>query len=133
MIVREWRALATRDNAQAYIKFFGQTVVPILKTVAGNRGARLMHREVEDGVELVAMTFWESRDAIQAFSGTTRQSPEATTKQILAGLDWAVRKGARVINMSFAGPYDPMLALAMKNAHAKGVVLIAASGNLGPK
>jgi hypothetical protein len=71
--------------------------------------------------------------AIQAFSGTTRQSPEATTKQILAGLDWAVRKGARVINMSFAGPYDPMLALAMKNAHAKGVVLIAASGNLGPK
>jgi hypothetical protein len=71
--------------------------------------------------------------AIQAFSGTTRQTPEATTKQILAGLDWAVRKGARVINMSFAGPYDPMLALAMKNAHAKGVVLIAASGNLGPK
>jgi hypothetical protein len=71
--------------------------------------------------------------AIQAFSSTTRQSPEATTKQILAGLDWAVRKGARVINMSFAGPYDPMLALAMKNAHAQGVVLIAASGNLGPK
>src|SRR5262249_21529801 len=71
--------------------------------------------------------------AIQAFSGTTRQTPEATTKQILAGLDWAVRKGARVINMSFAGPYDPMLALAVKNAHAKGVVLIAASGNLGPK
>jgi subtilisin family serine protease len=71
--------------------------------------------------------------AIQAFSSTTRQTPEATTKQILAGLDWAVRKGARVINMSFAGPYDPMLQLAMKNAHAKGVVLIAAAGNLGPK
>ena len=70
--------------------------------------------------------------AIQAFSGS-RQSPEATTRQILAGLEWAVRKGARVINMSFAGPYDPLLALAMKNAHAKGVVLIAASGNLGPK
>src|SRR5262245_50568031 len=71
--------------------------------------------------------------AIQAFSSTTRQTPEATTKQILAGLDWAVRKGARVINMSFAGPYDPMLQLAMKNAHAKGVVLIAAAGNLGPR
>jgi len=35
--------------------------------------------------------------------------------------------------MSFAGPYDPMLALAMKNAREKGVVLIAASGNAGPK
>jgi subtilisin family serine protease len=32
-----------------------------------------------------------------------------------------------------AGPYDPMLQLAMKSAHDKGVVLIAAAGNLGPK
>jgi len=71
--------------------------------------------------------------AVQAFSGTTRQSPEATTRQILAGLEWAIRKGARVINMSFAGPYDPLLQLAMKNAADKGVVLIAAAGNLGPK
>jgi subtilisin family serine protease len=71
--------------------------------------------------------------AVQAFSSTSRQSPEATTRQILAGLDWAIRKGARVINMSFAGPHDPMLQLAIKNAHAKGVVLIAASGNSGPR
>jgi subtilisin family serine protease len=35
--------------------------------------------------------------------------------------------------MSFAGPYDPMLALAMKNAREKGIVLIAAAGNAGPK
>jgi len=81
MIVREWRALASRENAQAYIEFFGQTVVPILKAVAGNRGARLMHREVEGGVELVAMTLWESPDAIRAFSGNdptkARVEPEA--------------------------------------------------------
>ena len=50
MIVREWRALASKPNAQTYIHFFGQTVVPILKTVAGNRGAWLMHRDVEQGV-----------------------------------------------------------------------------------
>jgi len=71
--------------------------------------------------------------AIHAFGANPKQSPEATTKQILAGLEWAISKGARVINMSFAGPFDPMLRLAMKNAHAKGVVLIAAAGNLGPK
>src|SRR3954462_6992665 len=35
--------------------------------------------------------------------------------------------------MSFAGPYDPMLALAMKRASEKGAVLIAAVGNAGPK
>jgi subtilisin family serine protease len=71
--------------------------------------------------------------AVHAFSTTKQQSPEATTRQIIAGIDWAISKGARVINMSFAGPYDPMIQLAMKNASAKGVVLIAASGNLGPK
>jgi subtilisin family serine protease len=71
--------------------------------------------------------------AVHAFSTTTRQSPEATTRQIIAGIEWAINKGARVINMSFAGPYDPMIQLAMRNAAAKGVVLIAASGNMGPK
>jgi pentapeptide MXKDX repeat protein len=71
--------------------------------------------------------------AVQAFSADSRQSPEATTRHIIAGLEWAISKGARVINMSFAGPYDPMLQLAMKNAYAKGVVLIAAAGNAGAK
>ena len=71
--------------------------------------------------------------AVHAFSADARQSPEATTRQIVAGLEWAIGKGARVINMSFAGPHDPMLQLAMKNAHAKGVVLIAAAGNAGAK
>jgi subtilisin family serine protease len=71
--------------------------------------------------------------AIHAFSTESRESPQATTRHILAGLDYAIKKGARVINMSFAGPYDPMLQLAMKNARDKGVVLIAAAGNAGPK
>jgi subtilisin family serine protease len=71
--------------------------------------------------------------AVHAFSTSTRQTPEATTRQILAGIEWAVQKGARIINMSFAGPHDPMIQLALKNAYDKGVILIAASGNTGPK
>ena len=71
--------------------------------------------------------------AIHAFSTSTQQSPQATTQAIIAGLEWALNKGARVVNMSFAGPYDPMLALAMKRASEKGAVLIAAVGNAGPK
>ena len=71
--------------------------------------------------------------AVHAFATSTRQTPEATTRQILAGIEWAIQKGARIINMSFAGRYDPMIQLAMKNAHEKGVILIAAAGNMGPK
>jgi subtilisin family serine protease len=71
--------------------------------------------------------------AIRAFSADGKDSPQATTAHILAGLDWAIKKGARVINMSFAGPADPMLQLALKKAYEKGVVLVAAAGNAGPK
>ena len=81
MIVREWRALASKTNAATYAAFFADAVVPILKTVPGNRGAWLMQREVEQGVELVALTLWDSRDAIRGFSGgditRARVEPEA--------------------------------------------------------
>jgi len=71
--------------------------------------------------------------AIHAFATGTQQSPQATTQSIIAGLEWALNKRARIINMSFAGPYDPILALAIKKASERGAILIAAVGNAGPK
>jgi subtilisin family serine protease len=70
--------------------------------------------------------------AVQAF-GESNKTAEGTTLSILKGIDWAVSHGARIINMSFAGPRDPSLERALKAAHDKGVVLIAAAGNAGPK
>ena len=60
-------------------------------------------------------------------------SAQGTTFAIIRGLDWAVAHQARVINMSFAGPADPAIHRALEAAHRKGVVLIAAAGNAGPK
>jgi len=71
--------------------------------------------------------------AIHAFATGTQQSPQATTQSIIAGMEGALNKGARIINMSFAGPYDPILALAIKKASERGAILIAAVGNAGPK
>jgi filamentous hemagglutinin family protein len=70
--------------------------------------------------------------AIHAFSSGP-SSADSTTFNILKGLDWASTKGVRIINMSFAGPRDPSMERALKNAHDKGIVLIAAAGNAGPK
>jgi hypothetical protein len=70
--------------------------------------------------------------AIRAFNGEGDKS-EATTLSLLTGIDWAVAHGARVINMSFAGPYDPDIARGLVAAKQKGVVLVAAAGNAGPK
>jgi subtilisin family serine protease len=58
---------------------------------------------------------------------------EATTFNIVRGLDWSVAQNARIINMSFAGPSDPMIHRALEAASKKGIVLIAAAGNAGEK
>jgi hypothetical protein len=68
---------------------------------------------------------------IRAFSANSG-SAEGTTLTIIKGLDWAAEKGARVVNMSFAGPSDPRLQAALAKANGKGMVLIAAAGNAGP-
>ena len=70
--------------------------------------------------------------AIRAFDGTG-ESAEGTTFNILKGLDWAAANGASVINMSFAGPPDPAIHRSLGAAHKKGIVLVAAAGNAGPK
>jgi hypothetical protein len=93
----------------------------------GMAGAIAAHRRlvgVAPGVRILA---------IHAFSSNGADSAQATSEHILLGIDWAIRKGAKIINMSFAGPDDPMLALAMQKAHDQGIILIAAAGNLGPK
>jgi Subtilase family len=68
---------------------------------------------------------------VRAFGGRA-DSAEGTTYNILKGLDWAAAQGARVVNMSFAGPSDPRLREALAKANAKGIVLVAAAGNSGP-
>ncbi len=69
--------------------------------------------------------------AIRAFGGEG-ESAQGTTFNILKGLDWAAGKGARIVNMSFAGPPDTMFRDMLSKAHARGIVLIAAVGNAGP-
>jgi len=70
--------------------------------------------------------------AIRAFASTGK-TDESTSLAVLRSIDWAVANGARVINMSFAGPQDPEQALVLAAAAKKGVVLVAAAGNAGPK
>ena len=68
---------------------------------------------------------------VRAFSARA-DSAEGTTFNIIRGLDWAAAQGARVVNMSFAGPPDPRLRDALAKANSRKIVLIAAAGNAGP-
>jgi subtilisin family serine protease len=70
--------------------------------------------------------------AVRAFSGSG-ESAQSTTFNLLKSLDWVASKNARIVNMSFAGPADAMLQEMLIKANARGMVLIAAVGNAGPK
>jgi subtilisin family serine protease len=70
--------------------------------------------------------------AVRAFAGEG-ESAQGTTFNVMKGLDWAARQNARIVNMSFAGPADRMFADMLAKAHTRGLVLIAAVGNAGPR
>ncbi len=57
---------------------------------------------------------------------------KAKSSAIYKSLQWAADNGARVVNMSFAGPADRTLHQLLAAAADKGLVLIAAAGNAGP-
>jgi heme-degrading monooxygenase HmoA len=69
VIARVWRGWARPEDADVYEEHFRGAVLPHLAEVSGYRGARLLRRS--DGVEVafVAVTFFESVDAIRAFAG----------------------------------------------------------------
>lgn len=73
---------------------------------------------IAPGVELLAA---------RAFDGHSG----GTSFAIYKSLQWAADNGARVVNMSFAGPPDPTMHRMLVAASAKNIVLIAAAGNAG--
>jgi subtilisin family serine protease len=70
--------------------------------------------------------------AIRAF-GAAPKGAESTSYVILKGLDYAAAQGAQIVNMSFAGPKDALIERGIAAVAARGIVMVAAAGNAGPK
>ncbi|WP_245310190.1 S8 family serine peptidase [Bradyrhizobium jicamae] len=70
--------------------------------------------------------------AIRAF-GAGSKGAESTSYVILRGLDYAAEHGAQIINMSFAGPKDPLIERGIAATAARGILMVAAAGNAGAK
>jgi subtilisin family serine protease len=62
-----------------------------------------------------------------AFHGTG-QGSRVDTFDLIAALDWLASQGARVVNLSLSGPANAHLERAIAGILAKGVVVVAASG-----
>jgi subtilisin family serine protease len=86
-------------------------------------GAIISHGKLEGiapGAELLAARAFDDES-------------NGTSFAIYKSLQWATDNGARVINMSFAGPPDPTLHRMLTAAYDKSIVLVAAVGNGGAK
>ena len=89
MIARIWRGQTTAANAEAYQLHVMKDVFPKLKHITGHRGAYLLRRAVNNRVEFLAVTLWESIEAIRQFSGNdvTTAVVEPEARAILADFD----------------------------------------------
>jgi heme-degrading monooxygenase HmoA len=70
MIERVWLArAANRENFNSYEAYFRRVVLPELNAVGGYRGAKLVQRDRDGGVEIIVVTYWDSLDAVRGFAG----------------------------------------------------------------
>jgi subtilisin family serine protease len=77
----------------------------------------------------VAGVAWRARVmTVRVLDGQAR----GTTSTVAAGIRYAVDNGARVVNLSLAGPNPtPDLEAAVEHARSRGVLIVVAAGNMG--
>lgn len=116
----------------------GATVIPRSFLMTGDREPGTTH-----GTAVAALLVGEDPEgalggfapgavlfAVSAFS-EIRQEPGADIERIATGIEWLLGQDVRLINMSFAGPENPVLAEVLARAADQGAVMIAAAGNDG--
>jgi heme-degrading monooxygenase HmoA len=69
MIARVWSGAVRSAEADEYAAYIHETGFAEYGRTRGNRGAWLLRRDDGDRTELIALSLWESADAIRAFAG----------------------------------------------------------------
>ena len=92
MILRMWKARSTAGGAADYIRHVTTMVFPKIRAIEGHRGEYLLRREVEDGVELIVLTLWDSIGAIRKFAGPepNKAVVEPEARAVLTSFDECV-------------------------------------------
>jgi heme-degrading monooxygenase HmoA len=86
MISRHWRGLVKSTHADEYIEHLRSETFPRLSNIPGFLNAAILRRTVQDGVEFVIVTNWESIEAIAQFSGREPETavvPEKAQKMMI--------------------------------------------------
>ena len=70
MISRQWRGVARSTHADEYVEHLYTETFPHLSKIPGFIDAAILKRNVQQGVEFLIVTHWESIRAIEQFSGS---------------------------------------------------------------
>jgi heme-degrading monooxygenase HmoA len=89
MIARVWHGWAPASGADTYQEHFETAVLPNLERLPGFRGAQLWRRDREGQVEFVAVTTFDSIDAVRRFAGADyeRAVVEPEARRVLSRFD----------------------------------------------
>jgi heme-degrading monooxygenase HmoA len=74
MIARIWSGAVRTPDADDYAGYIQETGFAEYGRTPGNRGAWLLRREDQGTTEFIALSLWESVDAIRAFAGDDIES-----------------------------------------------------------
>jgi heme-degrading monooxygenase HmoA len=69
MIARTWTGSVRRVDADEYARYIRETGFAEYGQTPGNRGAWLLRRDEGGRTVFIALSLWESADAIRAFAG----------------------------------------------------------------
>jgi heme-degrading monooxygenase HmoA len=70
VIARMWRGWVRTEDRDAYAAYVERTGMSGYRGTAGNRGAHLLTRDLDDGrTEIVTVSFWASLDVVRGFAG----------------------------------------------------------------
>jgi len=70
MIARIWHGRTKAAKADEYLAFLQQRALPDYRGTPGNLAAYVLRRDEGDVTHFIALTHWESLQAIEAFAGS---------------------------------------------------------------
>jgi heme-degrading monooxygenase HmoA len=69
LIARTWRGITRQEDADRYSDYMQATGFKEYLETDGNLGVVALRRAVDNGVEFLFLSFWESIDAVRRFAG----------------------------------------------------------------
>jgi hypothetical protein len=90
MVTRVWRGwTATAADANAYERLLRGEILPGIHRAPAFRGATVLRRDVEDGIEFLVLTRWDSLAAVSEFAGPQFDVPviEPEARTLLSRVD----------------------------------------------